>query len=41
VGRTTDELECLYDRVNLKHVQNLAILLQPDPEESARVARAF
>jgi hypothetical protein len=38
---TTDELECLYDRVNLKHVRDLAILLHPDPEESARVARPF
>jgi hypothetical protein len=37
--KTGDELQRLYDRVNLGRVQNLAILLHPDPEEGARVAQ--
>jgi hypothetical protein len=38
---TIDELDRLYDRVNVARVQNLAILLHPDPEEAARVAQPF
>ena len=34
-----DKLECLYDSANLKLVQNLAVLLDPDPDQIANTAR--
>ncbi|KAF4630007.1 hypothetical protein G7Y89_g8135 [Cudoniella acicularis] len=32
-SETMDELEYLYDSANLKRVQNLAVLLDPDPDQ--------
>lgn len=36
---TMNELECLYDSVNFKRVQNLAVLLDPDPDQVINMAR--
>ncbi|KAH9204363.1 hypothetical protein DL95DRAFT_471568 [Leptodontidium sp. 2 PMI_412] len=38
-SETMDELECLYDSANLKRVQNLAVLLNPDPDQITNIAR--
>jgi len=32
-GNTMDELECLYNSANLMRIQNLAVLLDPDPDQ--------
>ncbi|KAH8595078.1 hypothetical protein B0O99DRAFT_158032 [Bisporella sp. PMI_857] len=37
-GNTMDELGWLYDSANLKRVQNLAVLLDPDPDQITNTA---
>jgi hypothetical protein len=36
---TMDELEYLYDSANLKRVQNVAVLLDPNPDQITNIAR--
>jgi hypothetical protein len=38
-GNTMDELEYLYDSANLMRVQNLAVLLDPEPDQVTNAAR--
>ena len=38
-SQTMDELECLYDSANLKRVQNLAVFLDPDPDQITNTAK--
>jgi hypothetical protein len=40
-GDTMDMLEYLYNSANLKCVQNLAVLLDPDPDQIANTATPF
>lgn len=38
-SQTINELEYLYNSANLKHIQNLAVLLDPDSDQITNIAR--